>query len=90
MAAELVRERVDVILAYSVVSAVVAIKATTTIPIVFLTGDDPIKHGLVASLSRPGGNATGVSMLTAGLSARSASGCCASWLPAAFPWWRCC
>jgi putative ABC transport system substrate-binding protein len=70
MVAELVRERVDVILAYSVISAVVATKATTTIPIVFLTGDDPIKHGLVASLSRPGGNATGVSMLTAGLSSK--------------------
>ena len=65
LAAELVRSRVAVLVTTGGEPSVLAAKAaTSSIPIVFTTGGDPVKMGLVPSLSRPGGNATGISLLT--------------------------
>src|SRR6267142_146266 len=64
LAAELVALKVDVILATTVVTAVAAKQAIKTIPIVFFAAADPIRSGLVTSLARPGGNVTGLSVLS--------------------------
>jgi putative ABC transport system substrate-binding protein len=70
MAADLVARKVDVISAQSTLSARAAKSATSTIPIVFSSGADPVEAGLVTSLSRPGGNLTGISFLTIELMAK--------------------
>jgi putative ABC transport system substrate-binding protein len=64
LAAELVRMKVDVIVTSSTPAARAAVEATKSIPIVFTATGDPVATGLVASLARPGHNATGVSIMT--------------------------
>jgi putative ABC transport system substrate-binding protein len=62
IAAEFIRLKVDVILTYATPSSIAAKKATAVIPIVFAAAGDPVGTGLVASLARPGGNITGLSI----------------------------
>jgi len=70
LAADLVRRQVKVIIGGGPPAAAATKAATTTIPVVFVSGGDPVKSGLVASLGRPGGNVTGVTIFTGQLAAK--------------------
>ena len=70
LAAGLARRQVSVIIGSASTAALAAKAATSTIPIVFVAAGDPVEHGLVKSLARPGGNATGVSYLTSARAAK--------------------
>ena len=80
LAAELVRRQVTILVATSRPAALAAKAATANIPIVFTSGEDPVRIGLVASLNHPGGNATGVSLFTSEL-VLNTSDCCANLSP---------
>ena len=71
MAADLVAARVSIVFAAGGAASAFAAKgATSTIPIVFIIGDDPVRIGLAASLNHPGGNVTGVTLITAALAVK--------------------
>lgn len=73
MARELADSRVDVIVAITILGALAAKQATTTIPIVGVVMPDPVRAGLVESLARPGGNITGLSLMSVDLSEKRLS-----------------
>src|SRR5262245_53471348 len=69
LAAELARRQVSIITGSTPAVALAVKQATTTVPIVFLVNEDPVRLGLVGSLARPGGNATGINIFSSELTA---------------------
>jgi putative ABC transport system substrate-binding protein len=70
LVADLMRRPLAVIVGAGAAAALAAKAATTTVPIVFVTGGDPVRDGLVASFNRPGGNVTGVNIITGEIGAK--------------------
>ena len=70
LTAELVRDHATIIFTTALISAQAAKGVTTTVPIVFVSGPDPVQFGLVASLNRPGGNLTGITLFTSTVGAK--------------------
>jgi putative tryptophan/tyrosine transport system substrate-binding protein len=83
--AEFVRLKVDIIVTYGTPSILAAKQASSAIPIVFAAAGDPVRTGIVASLARPGGNVTGLSMQATTLPA-SVSTCCTKSFPSSAIW----
>ena len=73
LAEELVRAQVEIIVTWGAPATLAAKRATATIPIIFATAQDPVLHGLVESLARPGGNVTGYAANSVGVTAKCLS-----------------